>query len=343
MKEPYSAIVGNLPLRERLARYVLEDTLPHALILEGPRGSGKQTVARLTAAALQCQRRQDPHAPLPCMSCSSCQRILENKSPDLIFLGLEDRATIGVDTVRFLREDVRLLPNDTDQKIYVIRDADHMTHQAQNALLLTLEEPPAYAHFFLLCEDAGQFLETIRSRAPILRTQRITKEQTDRYLCEKDRRALQMKQSDPAGYAELLCAAKDGIGQALEYLDPKTFAPVRQLRALVTDFVSASVRRPSPDVILPLLARFSNKRDPLSEQLSTLSEALRDLILLKKSENAPLCFFSDREAAWELCDQSTLPMLYRLNESVTRAIEENARNANVRLCLINMAVRTELL
>lgn len=343
MKEAYTAVIGNDPLRERLMYSVLEETLPHAIILEGAEGSGKRTLARLTAAALMCERKHDKAAPLPCMSCAGCRKVLEDKSPDVIYLGLEDKTTIGVEAVRFLREDVRILPNDTDHKIYIISDADRMTPQAQNAFLLTLEEPPAYARFFLLCENAGLLLETIRSRAPVLRTQPVSREQMDRYLCENDRRASQMKLSDPKGYSELLCASQKGIGQALEYLDPKTFAPIKQLRALASDFVNTAVKRPTSGAVLPLLTRFSNKRDLLRDQLSTLSDALRDLILLKKSDEAPLSFYADREEAMELCDGISLPALYRLNEAVTGAMEENSRNANVRLCLIHMLVQAELL
>lgn len=215
--------------------------------------------------------------------------------------------------------------------------------QAQNAFLLTLEEPPAYAHFFLLCENAGLFLETIRSRAPVLRTQPVSREEMDRYLCEHDRRAAQMKLSDPKGYAELLCASQKGIGQALEYLDSKTFAPIKQLRTLATDFVRAVIHTPSPSAILPMLPRFSTKRDLLRLQLSALSDALRDLILLKKSENAPLSFYADREEAMELCDGISLPALYRLNGAVIDAMEENNRNANVRLCLTKMLVEAQLI
>jgi hypothetical protein len=152
-----------------------------------------------------------------------------------------------------------------------------------------------------------------------------------------------MKLADPKGYAELLCASQKGIGQALDYLDPKTFAPVKQIRTLASDFVHAVIRRPTPGTLLPLLNRFSSKRNLLRDQLSALSDALRDLILLKKSDRAPLSFYSDREEALELCDGISLPSLYRLNESVTAAMEENSRNANVKLCLFHMLVRAELI
>lgn len=343
MREVFGAIVGNRELRNRLANDILSDSLPHACILEGPTGTGKHTVVRMIAAALACEQKKNERLPLPCLSCPSCKKVLEGKSPDLITVGCDGKATIGVDTVRFLREDVRVVPNDGEHKVYLVEDADKMTPQAQNALLLTLEEPPRYVHFFLLCKNAGLLLETIRSRAPILRTEPIETREIDRYLCEHDRRASQMKLTDAHGYAELLMSASNGIGRALAFLDPQAFAPIRQLRALTAEFAEAAVSAKGARVMLPLLSRFSSKREILQEQLSSLSDALRDLILLKKSEDAPLAFYADRVGAIELCDRTSLGFLYRLLEAVLRALDENARNANVRLLLIKMAQSAELI
>ena len=104
-KIPFSTVVGNESLRKRLGHDVLNGTLPHALILEGPAGTGKHTVARACVAALACHNKKDASLPVPCLVCPSCRKILEGKSPDLITLGTEGKATIGVETVRFLKED----------------------------------------------------------------------------------------------------------------------------------------------------------------------------------------------------------------------------------------------
>ena len=343
MKEALTKIVGNRELCRRLGADALSGTLPHAIALEGPRGTGKHTIAKTTAAALVCTKKDDPTLPIPCLACPACRKMLEDKSPDLITVGCDGKATIGVDAVRFLREDVHVVPNDSEHKIYVIEDADKMTVQAQNALLLTLEEPPAYAHFFLLCENAGLLLETIRSRAPVMRTEPLPVADIDRYISENDQRAAQMKRSDPRGYAELLVAAGTGIGQALEYLEPKAWTPVKQLRALISQLVEAAVRKEGASVVLPLLSRFSPKRDQLRLQLQTLSDAVRDLILLKKSDTAPLSFYADREHALELCDRASLPFLYEWLEAIQDAMEETSKNANVRLCLTKMALTADLL
>ena len=147
----FSDMVGNEALRLRLARDVREKTLSHAYLLEGARGSGKHMLALRIAMALACEHREEHSSPLPCMHCASCKKILDGNSPDVIWLRREDKATVGVEGVRRIRSDVYVAPHELDAKIYIIEDAHLMTTQAQNALLLTLEEPPSYVLFLLLC------------------------------------------------------------------------------------------------------------------------------------------------------------------------------------------------
>jgi DNA polymerase-3 subunit delta' len=229
-----------------------------------------------------------------------------------------------------------MIPNDLDFKLYVIEDADKMTEQAQNALLLTLEEPPSFVRFILLCQRSELLLETIRSRAPVMRMQGVTLDELDAYLCKTDSRAEQLKSRSPSEYAELLMAADHGIGTALDFLDPQRFAPVKDIRTLALDFCVMAIDGTGAKSALMTIARFSSKRDLLSEQLSCLARALTDLILLKKSENAPVCFFADRDLCVQLCDKVSLRTLYDLNRAVLDAIEANNRNANVRLILIKL-------
>ena len=333
MKQYMSRIVGNESIRAKLCGDVLADKLPHAFIFEGAKGTGKHTLALNVAAALACERRDSA---VPCYECPSCRKIFQRKSPDVIFVDSDGKATLGVDVIRALKNDAVMIPNELDFKLYVIEDADKMTEQAQNALLLTLEEPPSFVRFILLCERAELLLETIRSRAPIMRTKPISLEQMDDYLCTADSRALQLKRQAPEQYAELLMAADHGIGAALDFLDPQKFAPVKDLRALATDFCVMAIDGTGAKEALTVISRFSSKRDKLHEQLNCTSRALTDLILLKKSEDAPLAFFADRELCAQLCDKVSLRSLYDLNSALLAAIDANTRNANVRLILIKL-------
>ncbi len=343
MQKLYTAISGNRALCEKLGSYVIDNSLPHALIVEGDRGRGKHTVVKMTAAALVCENKGKAEHPLPCLECLSCRKVLEGKSPDIITINRGDKATLGIDAVRFLKEDVHIVPNDSDHKIYVIEESDKMTHQAQNSLLLTLEEPPRYVHFFLLCEKADLLLETIKSRAPILRVEPLSRKEIDEYITANDRRALQMKISDPESYDELLTASASGIGRAIEYLDSNTFSPVKKNRAISSDFVIAAISGKGAKAIIPMVTRFPSSRESLLDVLGLISQALRDLIVLKKSDDVPLLFFSNRNDAIELSDKTSLAFLYNINDCLSTTIYEISRNSNTKLSLIKFIIKAKLI
>ncbi len=330
-----SALVGNEKIKDKLCSDIASGKLAHAFIIEGARGTGKHTLAKNIAAALACTGAKHRGA-LPCYECPECKKIFSGNSPDIGIVGCEGKATLGVDAVRFLKTDIHTVPNDLDFKMYIIEDADKMTVQAQNAFLLTLEEPPKFVRFILLCENASLLLETVRSRAPVIRTQPITHSELDEYISANDRRASQMKLTSPSEYAELIMASSHGIGRALEYLDSKKFAPVKEARALAREFCSVATSSSGARAALPLLKRFSQKRDVLSFELHVISVAVADLLMLKKSDSAPLEFFFDREHATEMCDKVSLRFLYNLSEALLNAQKANQRNANVRLTLAKM-------
>jgi len=343
MKDYMPIVMGNHALKNRLCEDALQGRLSHAYILEGASGSGKHTIALQCAAALVCEHKEEETAPLPCMHCLACRKILQRLTPDLMIVGKEGKATLGVDPIRFLREDVHIRPAEMDYKIYIIEDAQDMTPQAQNALLLTLEEPPAYAVFFLLCTDASSLLETVRSRAPTLRTEPLSAEQIDLYLQKTDERAVQLKRNRPDEYAQLLFAADGGIGQALGLLDPKALSALLSQNRLISDFVKSAIRKESAEQMLTLLSRFSQKRDSLYEELLPVTDAVRDLIALKKSESAPLCFWADRPEAIALSDEIGTKELMRLYTALRAATDALERNANVRLTMLSLLSDADIL
>ena len=343
MKKFMSEIIGNDKLTLRLGLDILNNNMPHAIIIEGPEGTGKRTLAKMISAALACTQKDSEQLPLPCLECVDCRKVIENKSPDVITLSREDKSTLGVDIIRFIKEDIHIIPNDLDFKIYIIEEADKMTEHAQNALLLSLEEPPSFVKFILLCENANKLLETIRSRAPIFRTMPIPNDLLAEHICEKDRRAAQMKLSSPKNFNELIKASAHGIGTALDYLDEKSFAPILSNRELAIDFCTAMICGGNYEVGCDILYRFSASRDTLTEQFGTILEALRDLIILKKSENAELLFFSDRDKAIELCDRSTLSFLFKAIEAVDTAIYENMTYSNIKLLTTKLVTSVGLI
>lgn len=343
MKRAFTDFVGNERLKQRLAADILSHRLSHAYIINGIKGSGKHTLARSIAASVACENRENDSAPLPCGGCPSCKKILSNNSPDLIFINRGDRATLGVEAIRELRRDVYIAPNDIGTKIYVIEDAHLMTEQAQNAFLLTLEEPPSYVLFLLLSENTEMLLETVRSRAPILRTEPIPPEQIGDYLLRTVPDAKRICSSTPKDWEEILAAANGSIGRAIALLDPKAHKPIVERRRIAREFASLCSGRKSTTEAMRWMLTLPQKREGLGDQCNEMLLCLRDLLLLKQTENAPLCFFFDRDEAISLAYSLTTPRLLTLCDSVSRAIEALRRNVNVRLALMTLLSDCELL
>ncbi len=356
-------IMGNGELLSRLDRDIRTGSLSHAYILDGKVGSGRHTLAQHICLSIACHNRPGqaltqaadpeqvgwfdldppppppeipPDAPLPCGECPACRKIAEGICPDIRLIGREGKASIGVDAVRFLRRDVLIPPNDLDTKIYIIEDAETMTVQAQNALLLTLEEPPSYVLFLLLSSGTDLLLETIRSRAPILRTQPIPDEDIRSYL-----RARKCTLPDEELSAIILRA--DGcIGQALTLSDARAVKPILKLRTDCDDFMDACCGRRA-DGLVTVLSRYIPKkadaaaRSRASGFLSLIALAVRDLLLLRQSETVRLKYYTDRERAEALSGRFTTRALLSLYEAVNIAAAALEANANLSLTLLQLA------
>ncbi len=346
MREYFGDVAGNAALRRRLGQDICADAFSHAYILEGPEGSGKSTLAMEIAMALACRRRKDSSAPLPCKTCPACRKIAAGNSPDVIHIRRrEDKVTMGVDVIRDLRADVITVPNDLSVKIYLIHDAHTMTVQAQNALLLTLEEPPSFVLFFLLAEDAGAMLETIRSRAPVLRMQPVSDGEMRQYLLS-DRReakvsravsALMSKSTDE--FTAVLRMANGCVGNVISLLDEAKRAPLMEQRAQVLEICRLLAFRGRPDELSSRLLALGKKREDVIDMLQLLQTALRDLILLCYSESVSLLFFTEQETPLELCNHFTAGRLAGISAIIDDTLSALAANGNVRLLLVQLQNR----
>ncbi len=343
MKEAFCDLVGSLPLRERIRDDILANRFSHAYLIEGPRGFGKHTLALRIAMALACERKDNAAESLPCMSCPSCKKILSGNSPDVIWINKEDKATLGVDVIRRLHTDVYTAPNELDKKVYIIEDAHTMTTQAQNAFLLTLEEPPPYICFLLLCESVEPLLETVRSRAPTLRLRPVPAEEIGRALCREIPAAKGLSRQAPEEFAELLVAAEGSIGRAKDLLDPKLRKPITERREAARELIRLASSRRHGAAVLTFLSGLGTKRDELILSLRDMLLCVRDLLLCKQTENAPLCFFADREEALALACKFSSPALLGLASAITDCAEKLRMNANVRLTMTTFAMQAGLL
>lgn len=342
MRTYFLDVAGNRSLTEKLGAELADGRLSHAYIIEGAKGYGKHTLARQIAMAAACRNRSDARVPLPCGVCPACRKILSGNCPDLLWFSRPSgKATMGVDTVRALREDLALVPNELDIKILVIEDADTMTVQAQNAFLLTLEEPPPFVLFLLLAENAGNLLETVRSRAPVFRLGPVDDATLVDHLTHRSSPALRqaaaaLQRERPDEFAALLRLSGGAVGVAEELLDDKKRAPLMAERETVNALLSALFGR-QRDALLLTLAGMAQSRDTADGFLTLFADALRDLILLSRSETATLVFFTDREAALDLSARCPLTRLLDFAAATDAAKEALAINANVRLTLSGLA------
>ena len=168
-------------IMEKLINSVKNKTHGHAYIFKGEKGIGKLEAARLFANALVCQS----DTVLPCGTCSGCIQAKAKTNPDIKYIDTGDKKSIGVETIREINDDICIKPFGIKSKVYIITDGSLMTEAAQNAFLKTLEEPPRYAVFIILCEDMTPILQTIVSRCSVISFGRVEKETIRKYAENK--------------------------------------------------------------------------------------------------------------------------------------------------------------
>ena len=152
----FKDIIGHEQIIEHLQNAIGMDKVSHAYIINGPDKSGKMMLAEAFAMALQCEK----HGKEACMECHSCRQALGHNQPDIIYVNHDKPNTISVDDIRTqVNNDIDVKPYSSEHKIYIIDEAEKMNQQAQNALLKTIEEPPAYAVIMLLTTNADTFCQ----------------------------------------------------------------------------------------------------------------------------------------------------------------------------------------
>lgn len=327
----FANVPVNADLRGLAGDAILSGRFPHAVIIEGEDAPTKALFARQIAAALLCTGAKEADA-LPCRGCAACRKVLEDRTPDVVTVRREDKATIGVEPIRAMRGDMYLSPTEAPRKVYIIEDAHTMTVQAQNALLKVLEEPPTEVNVLLLCERSEAMLATVRSRAQTLRMPRLTEEELDRFAEERPAlRAIRHGQPDTWQEMKLAC---DGCAGRLEELAGRTqLTAMQKQREAVFAILEATAGRKGYAAMADAVRRLSGKRKELTQDLSLLSLALRDLCLALRCEDAPLLCYTDRGQAQMTAQALGAVRLHAMYDAVCEAMDDLAKNANVSLVL----------
>ena len=157
----FDAVVGQAPVVRTLKNALTQERIAHAYLFAGPRGVGKTTTARLLAMGLNCEGRS-AGGPVPCAQCEPCREVAAGRALDV--LEIDGASNRGIDEVRTLRDNARYAPARGRRKVYIIDEVHMLTEPAFNALLKTLEEPPAHVVFVLATTEARRLPATILSR-----------------------------------------------------------------------------------------------------------------------------------------------------------------------------------
>ena len=155
----FSDVIGQGHIVQTLSNAIKNGRIGHAYLFTGPRGTGKTTMARIFARAINCQ---NPKGEEPCLKCDVCKSITEGRSLDIF--EIDAASNTGVDNIRELRENVKFPPTQAKYKVYIIDEVHMLSAGAFNALLKTLEEPPAHVIFILATTEIHKVPETIISR-----------------------------------------------------------------------------------------------------------------------------------------------------------------------------------
>ncbi len=164
--------LDSIEVRDRLIKIFSSSFTPHALLFAGSKGTGKTSAARIVAKVLNCEKHKDLE---PCNKCENCVSITEGRNLDI--LEIDAASNRGIDEIRDLREKIKLAPVSLKYKVYIIDEVHMLTTEAFNALLKTLEEPPAHAVFILATTESDKLPETILSRCIIFKFKKATVEE----------------------------------------------------------------------------------------------------------------------------------------------------------------------
>ncbi len=331
-------LIGNETIKNNLAKDAASGRAAHAYILEGEAGSGRHLVARLLSASAVCDHRKDEAYPLPCGACPTCRRILGGISADVTVISTEGKATIGVDAIRKMKETLYVTPNDGDMKFYIIEDAHLMTVQAQNALLLSLEEPPAYVMFFLITTHAAGLLETIRSRAPSVRTETFSPKEVLDIL--RSGRLISTNGFSEDALREAAYLSGGSLGRAVSLLAERDGTDaMRDIARRLAEGLCGRMR--TSELLEFTSGEMPTERESVLSVLALAMTAVRDLILLKKSDGDGLLFYFGTEDLPADGGRLSVKRLVYVYEILRSAHEAISGNGSVHTVLTELVLKKD--
>ncbi|MDO5383123.1 MAG: DNA polymerase III subunit delta' C-terminal domain-containing protein [Eubacteriales bacterium] len=280
----FSDIYGYESIKEHLQNGIKMDKVSHAYIINGGLGAGKKLIATTFAKTLQCENRSESIN--PCNQCHSCIQTDTGNQPDIIWVRHEKPSSIGIDDIRDqLIADMQIKPYSSKYKIYIIDEAEKLTVQAQNALLKTIEEPPAYGIVIMLTTNAEIFLQTILSRCVLLDLKPLKDSVVSDYL---------KKHYDIADYQCKFASnfAQGRIGRAKTIVESNEFA---QLKLDVMHVIKNAKEMTSQE-IMAVVKAVANYKLTIDDYLDLMAMWFRDVLMFKSTNDTNFLIFTDEMA-----------------------------------------------
>ena len=316
-------IIGHEWAVRQLQIAVEHDEVPHALLITGPESVGKMTLGRTLAAALLCK---GPEKERPCGTCIACRKLASGNHPDLMLVEPEEKGgSLKIEQIRVLERFLALTPNESAHKVALISSFEHATIGAANALLKTLEEPPAFAYLILLAGDTDNLLPTIVSRSQQINLRPLSHKAVEGALIERWRVL-----PDEAEHLARISGGR--IGWAVQAATDADYHQ-RMENALVT--LLSLMRQDLP-------SRFDTARE-LARDPTRLAEVLeywlagwRDVLLMQTGNAGDIMYREHREALADIAQRVDLHATIGIIKALEASQEALQRNANTLLLTENL-------
>ena len=315
----FQDIIGHNQIVEHLKNAIRMEKVSHAYILNGENNAGKMMLAEAFAMALQCEQHGDE----PCMECRSCRQAKEHNQPDIIYVSHDKPNVISVDDIRHqLNNDIVIKPYSSKYKIYIVDEAEKMNVQAQNALLKTIEEPPAYGIILLLTTNADSFLPTILSRCITLNLKSVHEDLIKAHL---------MKKYQVPDYQAEVCAAfaQGNVGKAIQ------LAASDEFNELKSTAISLVKKLEDLDLyeLNQQIKEISEYKTKIDEYFDLLTLWFRDVLYMKATNDVSNLIFKDE--VYDIKKQAA-KRSYSGIENIMKALEQSRvrLNANVNFELV---------
>lgn len=312
-------VIGQEQIVEHLKSAIKMQKISHAYILQGERSSGKEFIAKVFAAALQCEKQEGE----PCEECRSCKQAASGNQPDIIKVTHEKPNTIGVEDIRKVTGDIAIKPYSSARKIYIINEAEKMTVQAQNALLKTLEEPPAYAVILLLTTNVDTLLPTIQSRCVLLTMKPVNDEAVKKFL---------MKDLMIPEYKADVCVAfaRGNVGKAKALASSEEFDNIKSDAVTLLKYI----RDMEINEIVLAIKKIAEYKFDINDYLDILSVWYRDVLLFKATNDVNHLIFKDEiQYIKKTADQSAYEGIEEILDALEKAKSRLKANVNFDLTM----------